>query len=73
MSGGSEVLLATAGASSAEAADWSWDVSWAAEASIASAAAWSLLLGAGAPIVCQVDFLERRNSADLVLETDSCQ
>ena len=38
------------------------EVSAAAEAIMASAAAWSVDEGAGAPMVCQVEFLALRNS-----------
>ena len=38
------------------------DDSAVAEAIMASAAAWSVEEGVGAPMVCQVDFLALRNS-----------
>ena len=53
------------GASSPSAACVRAVFSAAAVARMASAAAWSAELGAGAPMVCQVDFFARRNSAVL--------
>ncbi len=48
----------------AESVSWvRASASAAAEARMASAAAWSVEVGGGGPMVCQVDFLVRRNSA----------